>query len=229
MLIESLNVWGARKGAVLEEYLRSEVDRIGVFFFQEADKNFPEICRRVLGPNFILHEAYKKVDDNDIFPQMICIKKGFKVLKTETVLEKVENVGLAINCQVQENNRITNLCNLHGISRPGTKLDSEKRIEQSTKTIQHFNKKNMRTIVGGDFNLMRNTKSIGVFNEAGYRNLIEEFGIRTTRNKFAWEKFPETPQMDSNFMFVGPGIKVVNFEVIDNLVSDHLPMILEVE
>jgi endonuclease/exonuclease/phosphatase family metal-dependent hydrolase len=68
-----------------------------------------------------------------------------------------------------------------------------------------------------------------MFGDAGYCNLITANRIRTTRNKYVWEKFPDTPQLDSDFMFVGPGVKVIKFEVPDILVSDHLPMLLEIE
>jgi len=82
--------------------------------------------------------------------------------------------------------------------------------------------------LGGDFNLYPQTKSIKIFEEAGYRNLIKDFGVKETRNKFAWEQFPdEEKQHFADYCFVSKNIKIIDFQVPNVLISDHNPLILD--
>jgi endonuclease/exonuclease/phosphatase family metal-dependent hydrolase len=67
-----------------------------------------------------------------------------------------------------------------------------------------------------------------MFEENGYRDLIKEYKISTTRNRLAWEMYPDNKQLFSDYVFLSPGITINNFSVPDNEISDHLPMILEV-
>jgi len=122
------------------------------------------------------------------------------------------------------------LGNPHGTAYPGDKKDSEIRISQS-KTILNSFKEDGPKIIGGDFNLLRDTRSISILEEVGYRNLISEFNIKSTRNKVAWDRFKNDPnfvkQYDSDFCFVSKEIKVKNFEVPNIEASDHEPLILD--
>src|SRR3989338_8075732 len=72
-----------------------------------------------------------------------------------------------------------------------------------------------------DFNLHIKTESIKML-EQSMRNLIKEYKIATTRNKFypGKEKF-------ADYIFVSSDLKVSNFKVPKVIISDHLPMILE--
>jgi endonuclease/exonuclease/phosphatase family metal-dependent hydrolase len=84
-------------------------------------------------------------------------------------------------------------------------------------------------IIGGDFNLNKNTESVKMFEKNGYRNLIEEFGIEVTRNHLIWDLYPENIQFWADYLFVSPEVKVKSFEVPKNEVSDHLPQVLVIE
>ena len=81
--------------------------------------------------------------------------------------------------------------------------------------------------MGGDFNLFPDTKSLELIREAGFRDLIQEFSISTTRNRYAWEKYP-TKYLFSDYVFVSSSLTVQSFEVPTVEVSDHLPMIVEI-
>jgi len=227
MRIESLNVWGGKIREVLSQYIKKRSSVIDVFFFQEADKNFPEMAN-VLLRNFNRFDGYKYVNEDDFFPQATFVRKELDVIHTGTVLENTPNMGLGLVTKIKKENRDITLVNVHGISRPGNKKDSEERLRQSQGIIDHLKNENGLVVVGGDFNLDKDTKSVDLFEEAGYRNLIKEFKIRTTRNRLVWEKFPNNPQYHSNFMFVR-NVEVVDFQVTENEVSDHLPMILEIK
>lgn len=128
---------------------------------------------------------------------------------------------------------------IHGKTLPGDKLDTKIRLQQSRKILKAFEAENFPRIIGGDFNLLPETKSIKMFEEAGYRNLIVEFKIKTTRNRFAWEQAKRQVKEEgkkffgrqyfADYVFVSPEVKVLNFEVPALEISDHLPLILDFE
>jgi len=76
----------------------------------------------------------------------------------------------------------------------------------------------------GDFNLLPETKSLIMFEDAGMKNLIKEYNITSTRNKF--KKFNKKI---SDYVFVSNNVNVSSFKVPDVLISDHLPMIFEIQ
>jgi endonuclease/exonuclease/phosphatase family metal-dependent hydrolase len=90
-------------------------------------------------------------------------------------------------------------------------------------------------MVMGDFNLLPETESVRKIERAGYRNLISEFAITTTRGSLVKKMHPEYGvgpfgfQEYADYAFVTPGIRVGSFEVPDVPVSDHLPLILTID
>ena len=127
------------------------------------------------------------------------------------------------------------ICNLHGVSQPGDKLDSLDRLAQSQKVLDFVSKQSGEKIIIGDFNLLPNTESIAMFEKAGFKDLIKEFSIKTTRGSlikklkpqhgtgsYGWQEF-------ADYVFISSGIQVSNFIVPDLPISDHLPLILEFE
>lgn len=127
------------------------------------------------------------------------------------------------------------IVNVHGNCKPGSKRDTPKRLEQSQKVIDFLAPRTGEKIIAGDFNLHPDTESVRLFEKSGYRNLISEYNIQETRGTNFRKLFPEfgeTPegfQHFADYTFVTPGLKVTRFEVPDVPVSDHLPMILEIE
>lgn len=120
------------------------------------------------------------------------------------------------------------VCNFHGASYPGSKLDTPQRIEQSQKIKDLLKEKGCTKIIVGDFNLLPNTKSVHILEE-DLRNLIKEYHIDKTRSKI--DLFYGKPdfQKFADYTFVSSEVNVINFQVPDIKVSDHLPMILEFE
>ena len=124
------------------------------------------------------------------------------------------------------------ICCLHGASQPSDKLDTADRVAQSQTVIAFLKDRSGEKIIMGDFNLLPETESIRMFEPAGYRNLINEFKISTTRGTKHKQLHPEYAgryQEYADYTFVTPALKVTSFEVPDVSVSDHLPMILEIE
>jgi endonuclease/exonuclease/phosphatase family metal-dependent hydrolase len=116
------------------------------------------------------------------------------------------------------------LVNFHGIWKPGRyKGDTEERLLQSDRLIA-LSENRPSTIFVGDFNLLPDTASIAKFEGAGFQNLIRKKGVLSTRTRH----YPvELPQF-ADYAFVR-GAEVVDFRVLPDVVSDHAPLLLEIE
>ncbi len=137
--------------------------------------------------------------------------------------------------QLLIDNQTLTICDVHGTAFPIDKLDSDQRIEQSKKILDFVNNLPGEKIITGDFNLFPNTKSIGMFEENGFKNLVKDYNIQTTRGSLIKKLHPEyftngrIPQEFADYTFVSPGIQVKNYTVPDLPISDHLPLIMEFE
>lgn len=113
--------------------------------------------------------------------------------------------------------------NLHGLySRD--KQDSERTLNQCKYVLKAAKRKNIPTIIVGDFNLFPDTKSIQILDRE-FRNLIKEYDIKSTRPDF--DDGTDIGNNVVDYIFVNDKIKVNNFEVFNTNISDHLPLILD--
>lgn len=221
MKIIFLNVLYGQLKEPLREFLNKHVKNTDVFCFQESSEPFLEIARPIL-KDFESKTVHKLVSSGDDFYQTIFVNKKFEMKNYKTIFEGEDDMGLTNMAEVGN----IHFINVHGVCRPGDKMDSPKRLEQSKRIIDEA--KGL-AIIGGDFNLMPNTESIEMFKKSGYLDLIKKYGIKATRNEFAWKKYPGHELYFCDYVFVSPEIKVKSFEVPEMTISDHLPMILEIE
>lgn len=114
--------------------------------------------------------------------------------------------------------------NFHGLWNGGGKTDSPDRLEQSEKIINFVRKLENPYIICGDFNLLPETESLKKFEKYGLRNLIKEYGITSTRTSFYTK-----PEKHADYIFISNGVKVKDFKVLPDEVSDHAPLYLEFE
>ncbi|MBI1754883.1 hypothetical protein HYR65_01200 [Candidatus Azambacteria bacterium] len=116
--------------------------------------------------------------------------------------------------------------NFYGTPFPGDKLDTPARLEQSQRIVDFVKKEKGEVILCGDFNLMPQTKSIGMI-DAVLRNLITASDIKTTRSTISRYYGTSVQQNFADYTFVSHGITVGTLDVPpDCVASDHLPMIL---
>jgi len=229
------NIWHGQVWDKLQKFILDQSITTDIFCFLEVD---PELQRKLeinlVGFRPIYHKGIKTTYlGGTITGRSIFIKEGIEVGENETVGiyndTETDSGGLSY-VELRIDGKKLLIGSLHGKAQPGNKLDTPVRLEQSRIVIDFFKNKEGLKIIGGDFNLMPETRSIKMFEEAGYKNLIKEFGIKSTRNSLAWEQFRgQEKQYFADYVFVSPGVKVKSFEVPHLEVSDHLPLILDFE
>ena len=160
---------------------------------------------------------------------MTYVRKGIGIVDSGTILKDKENTGLGLYVQCEVNDSNLYVCNFHGMSRPVEKLDDPMRLKASHALIDFFETKDGIKIIGGDFNIFPETESIGMFSKYNYRDLISDYSIETTRNRLAWEMYPDTKQYFSDYVFISKDTVITDFTVPVNEVSDHLPLVLQIE
>ena len=192
-----------------------------------------EVCKILKNYNCFVEKGaiYKPMKNFDC--QVIFTGKNLEILSSgrlDLYKNSLVTTGFASYVIVKKDGGNINVVNVHGKSIPGHKVDTPARIKQSKTIIEFLKDKNGLKIIGGDFNLMPDTKSVGMFEKAGYRNLIRDFNIQETRNRLSWEQFPDKERQHfADYVFVSKDAMVNKFEVPYNEISDHLPQILDFE
>lgn len=256
MKLISLNAWGGKLHTPLIDFIKLHSKDTDIFCFQEVYKNpakkqsykdfrinlFDDLSEALEGfngdfascqDNYVLSSGLQEKVGFDIsWGLAIFVRKTLSVKSAgdffvfgernklvagdlTTLPRNVQYVGLEID------DKKFIVLNIHGVWTPGRKTDTPSRVEQSQEIIEFLKDKVQGKILVGDFNLDINTKSIQML-EGIMDNLIRIYNIKTTRNKF----FPWGDKY-ADFTFVSKEIKVVDFQVPNLEVSDHLPMILE--
>lgn len=226
-----LNAWDA-KVPEIGEYISEQAQTTDVFCFQEAYDNMQALGARLL-PDYTVYQDRKIIAQGDRFAQATYVHKRHTVVSSGSILQDEPGIGLGLYVEIEGNNKEEGddrnivIGNVHGISRPGNKLDTPNRIIQSQRLITFFRtffESESEVVIGGDLNLFPETESLGMFEQAGYTDLIKKLGITSTRNEHAWKRHPDNKQYYSDYTFTSPLVELISFEVPDNLISDHLPL-----
>jgi len=185
-------------------------------------------------------DVRKKVDFPLSFGQATFVKKSLNVLKNGDIYtyRSYNKMGLRyanrepdfpknfIFCEVEKGNKKFLVLNFHGYWEPAPKYDTKERMKQSEMIISFIRKYGLPAIIAGDFNLAMDTKSVNMFSENGFRNLVKESGAKTTRSTYYDYKWRKTDKY-ADYIFTSGGIWVNDFKVLSDEVSDHLPLYLE--
>lgn len=257
MKIVSLNTASGSQGQILLDYILSLAEQTEIFCLQEifsAAPGTPEVdhgsrmhflkeLQEIL-PNYFCFYSEKSRGFGMQGPlawpvtlgTALFIRNNVKVLDCNSYsffnvtdvpeTNPVEGSVILQVATVQGSAGPLRIMNFHGMSRPGSKVDSEKRIVQSKMIVEHIVSETTPVVVCGDFNLLPETQSVAML-EKHVKNLIKDFSITSTRNEVSWAKF-STKQYFADYVFVSPNISVKSFEVPYNEVSDHLPMLLDI-
>jgi endonuclease/exonuclease/phosphatase (EEP) superfamily protein YafD len=231
MRIIFLNSWFGKVGKPFFDFIKKEKEKTDVFCLMEFNEDsvkgiFNLSDWNKFGYKGTFLEILGFHDENVIFS-----RKKYSIIDSgsfNTTPPVINETGIVQYIQVKFGDKNLTIANVHGISKPGEKFDTPERLGQSKKIIEHFKGMNGLKIIGGDFNLMPDTKSVKMFEKAGYKNLIKDFDIKNTRNELSWKQF-NNYQYFADYVFVSPEVKVKSFEVPYMEISDHLPQILEFE
>lgn len=229
MQITFLNAW---RGQIpkIKKFILDQISTTDIFCFQEAGYfNIDIFCKEYLSSQYQLFTCQKTLDQDNIMVQATFIKKYLKVIQTQVIGQKEENIGLGLLTQVKDKNGyIFNICNFHGFPWPGDKQDNSDRLYQSHLLVDSLKNIAGPKIIGGDFNLDKDIKSTQIFEQNGFKSLIKEFQIGNTRNQLSWQQYPDNKQYFADHIFISSELKINFFSVPYIEVSDHLPLILEV-
>lgn len=230
MKIIYLNTWEAKQESEFRIFLEEHVSTTDVFCFQEMYDETRLIADEYLKDFNEDHADAFAFEDNtgiEDFAQATYVRKAFTTLKSELIVDKNKPHGLGIASTVLYKGETVHVLNYHGISRPKHKLDTPERLQQSKTIVSFYKDKPGPKILGGDFNFLPETQAYKLFGTVGYRELIHDFKVETTRNHLYWDNRPQK-HLFSDYIFLSKDIVVDSFTVSQLEVSDHLPMILEV-
>lgn len=253
MKILSLNIWAGKKRDALLHLLSDVQGGIDVFCFQEmmfgeeaaytengARQNIYSEIKSIL-PDHVdysyfapLGSCFEGLATGNVVGQSIFVKKnhpvtdigGFRTYGKESAIAGDRGITITGNCQWLEvgGAKPTVILNLHGLWQSGShKLDTPERLDQSQRITEFLATRDGRKVLIGDFNTRPEIKSMDMLRET-MRDLIAENGITSTRSSLYGG-----PITYSDYAFVSADATVAQFMVLADEVSDHLPLLLELD
>lgn len=246
MKVISLNTWGVRAGKEkFYDFIRKHKD-VDIFCFQEVweggDDEAPKWGEGIdtkmltnIGNILNEHTIFFYPHYRDWYGLAMFVKKDLKVVEEGDIFVHKDKgwvheefaANHARNLQyvtVETGNSSRMILNFHGLWNGGPKEDTEERITQSDNIVKFIKNTAHPYVLIGDFNLLPETKSLKKLEDLGMRNLIKEFGITSTRSSHYTK-----PVRFADYTLVSRDIKVNDFKVLPDEVSDHLAMYLDFE
>lgn len=228
MRIIFLNAWHGKRQDGLRDFIAGQVETTDIFCIQEF-LGPPQSLFESLGSDWKGVHA-QKGERGRTFSEATYVKRPIEVLSSEALLKNIPNVGLGLSALLKTQGGNIRVCNIHGVAySEDDKLDNSDRLEQSRAFLDHLRPLSGSKVIGGDFNVLPETESIRMFEQEGYIDLIKKYEIKTTRNRLAWEMYPGHEMLFSDYVFVSPDVKIKKFAVPQNEISDHLPLIVDIE
>lgn len=245
MKLITLNTWGGRVGKKLKDFVEKS-SHVDIWLFQEVyNSDKPEETIVVPGyvPDFSLnknlcdslgshHNHFCQVLKG-IYGLTAFFRPEIEIIEKGEVLVAVGNWDTDDShnrdhdrklqwFKIKLNEKVLLLINTHLTHRPEGKRDDDKRLKQSDVIANFIKMFDGPKILAGDFNLLPDTESIKMLEQAGMRNLIKECNILSTRTELYKKEL-----RFADYIFVSPEIKVSDFKVLPDVVSDHSPLYLD--
>lgn len=246
MKILSLNTWGGRAGKEnLLGFFRKHKD-VDILCLQEAweggEKDAPEWGEGIdtamvsnVSKIFDTHKVFFYPHYFDHYGIAMFVRKELDIVEEgeifvfkdkERTYEKFD-VNHPRNIQyvtVKTPNGLRTIVNFHGLWNGQGKSDTDERIIQSDNIAKFIKNISNPSVLVGDFNLLPETKSLKILEEVGMIDLIKKFNITNTRSSHYTK-----PIRFADYTLVSKDIKVNDFQVLPDEVSDHLAMYLDFE
>ncbi len=256
MKIISLNTWGGRAGRdKLLDFFEQHKGSTDVFCLQEIwsapyeHLDGVSAGGRPIDHRTIMTSGYQDISSalpdfeplfhphyGDNYGLMMLVKKELEIKNSGEVFvyrhkgfePPLSDIGRhARNIQyatVSTKDGDVTIVNFHGLWNGKGKGDSEERIEQSDKILEFLKALNNPFVLCGDFNLTPETESLKKFEESGLKNMIKEYGVTSTRTSYY-----DKDERFADYIFTSPELKEASFEVLPDEVSDHAPLLIEIE
>ncbi len=244
MKLVALNAWQGRLHEPLMAFFKNN-QNIDIFCLQEIYHNAPKPLVEDKGDRLNLlseiasllpdHNSYFKPHVFDYFGIAIFVNKKIKIAEEGDLFVFKERkdalqdfkVSHARNLQfitIETNKGKRTILNFHGLWNGQSKEDTEERIAQADNISKYVKTIDNPYVFCGDFNLLPENKSLKMIEDLGMRNLIKEYGISSTRSSHY-----KKPDKFADYTLVSDGIKVNEFKVLPDEISDHLAMYLDFE
>ena len=240
----SLNIWGGRVLKPLLNFIKTH-HSVDVFCLQEVYHNAKkqisteteglyslEIFSE-LGGQLPNHQGYFRPVVGGIYGIGIFVHKDLEVLEegAKTIHENPTYPGYgpdhARNLQwvkvKAKDNQTYAIVNVHGLWNGQGKTDSPSRINQSEKIRQFLDSLNVPVILCGDFNLRPDTESLKLL-EQNLENLVCKYQVTSTRTSL----YPKAEKF-ADYVLTSKEINIKSFTVLDDEVSDHSPLVVELD
>lgn len=240
MKLITLNLWGGQLRNPLLKFIHHHQD-IDIFCLQEVyhkarrkiTENDSELSLNIFSdlqkllPN---HYAIFKPAVDNVYGIAMLLKKNIEILSEGeiNIHQKKHHPGIGENhsrnlqwVECESDKQIYSILNVHGLWNGRGKVDTPDRISQSHR-IRHFmDTINTPQIVCGDFNLRPDTESMHII-EKGMNNLITTHKVRSTRTSYYQKE-----EKYADYILTSPEIRVNQFAVLNDEVSDHAPLFLD--
>ena len=241
MKILQLNTWGGRLGKQIVELLKKE--QADVVCLQEAIEMLPS------GNSFLFEDleeirtktGYEHVHFVPQFGYNMMNRKaksGLAILsnvpfeETDVVFTRLEYVDdfdiIDTDYNIRSLQRITveyaerklHILNHHGHHVPTHKDGDEETMRQCQMIVEYISGLEGPVVLCGDFNLAPGSESLEQINKV-LVNHAKERGVLTTRT-------PLTHKTEvCDYIFTSPDIEVSDFQVLDDIASDHKALTIE--
>jgi len=254
MNLISLNIWGGRIHEPLLDFLNKQKETTDIFCFQEVYKSdsdrlkdgevYVNVYQDLINtlPDYVgyflpTEDMWAESGPTDYpleYGLAIFIKKDIEVIKCQNNFVhkywKAErsDIGYSAARAVQYlnfifNNKNYTVLNFHGLHNGLGKGDCEERLVQANNIRSILDKAEGRKLICGDFNMLPETDSIKII-EGDMRNLIKENNVTSTRSSYYKKEL-----RFADYIIIDKEMEVKDFQVLEDEVSDHLPLYLEFE
>ncbi len=243
MKLITLNTWGGKLYDPLFDFVRKYSASVDVFCFQEVYHNATTLRKKMHGSRMNLFSDLQQIlsdfQSYVALPQQgdhglaLFVRRSLSVASYDTSFvyrwqdamvgsDDTFTLGKMLQYATIKNGAKTvTVFNLHGLWHSIGKSDTPERLEQSQKVRQVIDAVSGSHILCGDFNLLPDTRSLGILEE-GMRNLVKEYGITNTRTLHYTK-----PDKFADYVLISPEIRVKDFKVLPDVVSDHSPLYVE--
>lgn len=256
MKLLTLNLWGGTVYQPLIKFIKQQGASVDIFCFQEVFSTngkkkvsgqiranlFQELQNALpnhqarFAPAIEGYNMTGPVNFDLAFGLAMFVRKNIKIEKQGEIfvnqrrnspISRIANMPRnLLYAVVRRQKKKYLIANMHGLWNNGPKTDTPDRIRQSQKARRLLDKFNCSKLICGDFNLLPNTKSVAILDK-GMVNLVKKYKVKSTRTRL-YRSYQDKP-LFADYIIVSRDIKVKNFKVLKNVVSDHSPLAVELD